>query len=272
MALTIYVPSNKEDSKCWKIFNPILVGWPDVEIVNDYVKRNTPGMVWGFVGRNESIVKQYINDKINDWFFSDMPYFGRWTSYDESIDPKSDFYWRIIKNKIHADNVLKHYPDDRWKAHNIDLKDWNFKGKHILVCPSSSTMTRFTTGMTDDSWLETTLNKLSTLTDRPIKVRFKPRGKGRSGPDVALIPFSEDLKNAHAVVTSVSMCAVEAIIEGIPAFCHTASPAAPMGNTYLNNIENPSYLDRQDWLNYLSYNQFTSAEIASGMAYEILNK
>jgi hypothetical protein len=43
-------------------------------------------------------------------------------------------------------------------------------------------------------WLTDTITKIKKLTDRPIVVREKPRGRGTSGPSEAKIPLAEQLK------------------------------------------------------------------------------
>jgi len=72
-------------------------------------------------------------------------------------------------------------------------------------------------------------------------------------------------------VTSVSLCAVEAQLLGIPTICHPSSFAADVSSTRLDEIENPKRIDAQQWFNNLAYSQFTHKEIESGLAHEILN-
>jgi hypothetical protein len=117
----------------------------------------------------------------------------------------------------------------------------------------------------ETGWLECTLQTLRKFTDRPIKVRHKPRGGGTSGPAAALIPFAEEARNAHAVVTTLSMAAVEAACLGIPVFCHEQGPARPIALTDLSLIESPIKPDRNAWLNTLSYFQFTEKELSQGI-------
>ena len=84
------------------------------------------------------------------------------------------------------------------------------------------------------------------------------------------MPLSEDLKNAWACVTSCSISAVESVCMGKPVFCHEKSFAKAMGNTYLEDIENPYYADPLPWLYSLAYQQFTPEEFGDGTAVEIL--
>ena len=120
-------------------------------------------------------------------------------------------------------------------------------------------------------WVQMITLGLRKNTDRPIEVRYKPRGKGTSGPAAALIPFAEQARDAHCVVTSISLCALEAQLLGIPTICHPDSFASDISSTRLDEIENPKRVDTQQWFNNLAYSQFTQDEIASGLAYEILH-
>ena len=122
-----------------------------------------------------------------------------------------------------------------------------------------------------DMWVKAITHGLRKYTNRPIEVRYKPRGKGTSGPAVALIPFAEQAQDTHCVVTSISLCAIEAQLLGIPTICHPDSFAADISSTKLEDIETPFKTDISQWLYNLAYSQFTHDEIESGLAYEILN-
>lgn len=276
MKLNIYVPRGKSDSKAWQVFSPFQMGWDDdTNVEYDYEFQGGMGMFWGFVGQNEQMIREHIQQGAR-WLFSDMPYFGRWHGLKEALNPNQDFYWRVIQNQCHATYIIKDYSPDRFKVHNIQMKERRH-GSEILLCPSSETMTRFHHGVSTKTWIETMTTELKKHTDRPVRVRMKPRGKGTSGPAAALIPFEEDIKNAWAVVTSVSMAGIEAVQNGVPVFCTTtSSPNTQLSNWALdgnfNCIEKPHWDEDQNQrlMNWLAYNQFTPKEMASGEAREII--
>lgn len=209
------------------------------------------GVFWGLGGRNFDEVKRHQAQNI-PFYFTDMPYWGRWMG-----DNRSECYWRVIPNSLHC-NWVNDYPSDRFNKLKVQVKDWRTKGDHILVCPSSNTINRF---YNCDNWLNDTVTELRKYTDRPIKIRNKPRGNGTSGPRAATIRFEEDIQNAWAVVTLVSIAGVEAACYGIPVFCSSDSPCAPIGNTSLATIETPTLSDRTAWLNTLAYHQYTEDEL-----------
>jgi len=221
---------------------------------------------WGFINDNQKQIG-YLQAQGADWYFWDMPYWGRWR-------PGADvFYWRVSKNSIHETQIVNR-PDDRFNQWNLKVKPWRNSGSEIVVCPSSDTITRYCTGQGEKEWTASVIAELQKYTDRPIRVRPKPRAGKTSGPVAAQIAginsFKEDIQDAWAVVTSVSMCAVEAISEGVPVFCDVKSFASPVSETLLSNIEQPKRTNTRSWFNHLAYCQFTQQEIRSGLAYGIL--
>jgi hypothetical protein len=219
---------------------------------------------WGFIQDNDRLIRNH-QDQFEDFYFWDMPYYGRYGVVD-------DHYWRVSKNGIHPTKVTSR-PTDRFEKWNIDIKDWDKQGEEILVCPSSNTMSYWCTSQHERVWTQQTIAELSKHTDRPIRVRSKPRTEKTSGPvaqkELGLPSVQEDIQNAFAVVTSVSLVAVEAITNGIPVFCHPLSFASPISSVDISKIENPIYSDKRlEWLSHLAYCQFTEKETSNGIAYE----
>jgi hypothetical protein len=71
-----------------------------------------------------------------------------------------------------------------------------------------------------------------------------------------------------------SMCAVHAVVAGIPSFCSEHSPAWPvsLGLKDLSSIKDPLYSgEREQWLHSLIGSQFTEAEMLAGNAYHFVN-
>jgi hypothetical protein len=226
----------------------------------DEEEPNDIGVFWGLGGYNYHLIQKYKKLSI-PFIFTDMPYWNRWNGSN-----KNTCNWRVIPNSLHC-NWQGEFPDDRFKKSNIAIQEWKNNGDYILVCPSSVTMEAYYSQL---NWIKTTIEQLKQYTDRPIKIRRKPRANGTSGPSVAEISFAEDCKNAWAVVTLCSIAGVEAAISGTPVFCHEESPCAPIGLSNLSMIEKPIKPERQLWLNTLSYFQYTENEISIGVYNEIL--
>ncbi len=249
--MNYYYPEIGSNSKAIWILDAIANNDKKALIVRDNTTNNNPGIFWGLVRNNSQLIKQYQTKNI-PFYFTDMPYWNRWNGSN-----RDSCSWRIIPNALHC-NWIKNYPGDRFKKLNIKMQEWRKNGNHILICPSSNTMNAF---YNQNNWLSQTLAEIKTYTDRPIKIRNKPRNNKTSGPLAATIPFDEDVKNAWAVVTLASIAGIEAICLGIPVFCHIASACSPLGNTNLSNIESPLLSDRTPLLNTLSYYQYTEKEL-----------
>ena len=263
--LTIYAPINNLNSKAWEVFNGVKKSWPEkVSIVDNSVEIEpvSNSMFWGFVNNNMALVKKLEARKQPFWF-TDTPYFGR---FDNKNLKPDNHYWRICKNSIHV-RYIPGCKKDRFEKFNIKLKAPDLAGDYILVCPSSAGINGY---LERPNWTKETVEQIKRYTDRPIKVRDKPRGQGTSGPSVAKVPIEEDLKNAWACVTSCSISAIESVCNGKPVFCDEKSFATHIGNTNLSDIENPMFVSPEDWLYNLAYQQFTPEEISNGLAVEIL--
>ena len=76
------------------------------------------------------------------------------------------------------------------------------------------------------------------------------------------------------MVSFHSMCAVHAVVAGIPSFASEHSPAWPVSLSLkeLDQIEDPLYSgEREQWLHSLLGSQFTEAEMLAGNAYHFVN-
>ena len=263
--LKIYAPFNNLKSKAWEVFGGVMKSWPEPHQALDNARATDPlpnAMFWGFVNNNLEMVKKLEARKWLFWF-TDTPYFGR---FDNNNLKSDNHYWRICKNSIHA-KYIPGCKSDRFEKFGIKLQAPDLKGEHILVCPSSPGINEY---LDRPNWTDETVAQIKRYTDRPIKIREKPRGRGTSGPSEAKVPLKEDLKNAWACVTSCSISAIEAICNGKPVFCDEKSFAKHIATTHLADIENPMFVSPEDWLYSLAYQQFTPDEFSNGKAVEIL--
>jgi hypothetical protein len=249
--MNYYYPDINSKSKATWVLDALSSSDQHAVTIRDNAVKKQTGVFWGLGKNNFNLVKEYQRQGI-PFVFTDMPYWNRWMG-----DNRDSCSWRIIPNALHC-NWIKDFPADRFNKLNIQVKDWRTNGHHILVCPSSDTINRF---YSCNDWLINTLAELKKYTDRSIKVRYKPRANGTSGPRAAIIPFEEDIKNAWAVVTSVSIAGVDAACYGIPVFCNSSSPCAALDNISLSTIETPKLVDRTKWLNTLAYYQYTEDEL-----------
>ncbi len=216
-----------------------------------------------------------------DWYYFDQPYFF---SNDYQQSDTGDKWYRICKNNTQKNYLEQSYKVDRRFAKLIDRlnqkcrdeltpKPWQYGGKHILVIPPSF-HTAYWYGIDKDEWTKDIVKKLKQHTKRDIIVRQKYHLNSDWSPYRNETPLSEDLKDCYAMVSFHSMCAVQAVMNGIPSYCSEHSPAYPvsLGLNELDQIKDPLYAgDREDWVKSLMCSQFTVDEMKSGQAYGHLN-
>jgi hypothetical protein len=250
----------RESEKMDAIFNALEDGWPNA-------KRNRHiadlYFLWGLIGNNQAIIESG-----KPFMFVDMPYHGRWlpgSDYDSS-------YWRVCKNNLHNSDKLK-VDDTRFKSWGVELKPMR-EGEHILICPSSESMTRLIHGVSVEEWMVEMFREIRKHTNRPIKARMKPRKNGTSGPAAGGIPIEEDLKGCHAVVTLASLSAIDALKEGIQVFSNCSmSPSAWCTNrdfSEINKLSNSD--DRIELFSNLAWKQYSISEMRSGFCYENIHR
>ena len=224
---------------------------------------------WGLAGKNIPEIQNCIA-RGEEWWYVDNGYITEQiTRYPEPIINDYDkTYFRICKGGIHTTSFKEH--DD--KRMNTEFKGWQ-SGEHILVCPSSPTVTSHINGISQEEWIKQTTDEIKNCTDLPIKLRNKPR----PGNEWWNTDIKDDLKEAHCLVTNMSLAAVDSIINGVPCITHSRNVAAGVSNrdiSYktLNYPFKPDSDKINRWMRMLSYNQFTIREIEDGIAFKVLQE
>ena len=243
--------------KMTKIFDAMEIGFPNAH-------RNVQAdhyFLWGLIGNNYQMMKTFPKQ----FSFIDMPYHGRLK--DEDYE---NSYWRIAYQSFHDQRKLN-VPSDRFEQWGLELKPYRDEGDFILICPSSETMTKTICGVNQDRWIQMMYDRIKQNTNIPIRVRLKPRKNGTSGPDAETISMKEELKGCHALVTSASLTAIEALSEGVPVFTDSSQcPSAWCGEMDFRKINNPDLFDREELFANLAYKQYSIKELRDGTAYENL--
>jgi hypothetical protein len=252
-----------------KIWPHVKKGW-----IDEFKYMN---FFWGLGGDNLTKLAEVINVKKEEWWFVDVGYLTKQiVRYPEpKIVDKDNTYFRIVKEALHT-NVHNYNDPSRLRylqENDIvgEFPGWNEKGDHILICPSSETVTRSLTKMSVKNWTKKVIDDLKEVTDRPVKVRMKPRPKNKFwGTDI-----DDDLENCHACITSLSLSAIDSVMKGVPIITYNAHAGSSLSAKSLQHIEKlnkPSDKIVNDWLASLANNQFTLDEIGNGTAYEVLKK
>jgi len=250
-----------------KIWPAIQKGWKDTPMKPIH-------FFWGLAGKNIAQIKSCI-EKNEEWWYVDNGYLTKQiTRYPAPIIHDIDkTYFRICKGGIHTKNGRSGSVDrlTKLEQQGIDtkFKGWS-EGEHILLCPSSQTVTQYVNGISQDEWVEQVKSELKQHTDRPIKFRNKPR----PGNQWWETDIKDELKNCHCLITNMSLSSIDAILNQVPVLTHADNIAYKMSINNLPNINTPYKPSRKEvepWLNMLSHNQFTIPEIEDGTAYRILH-
>jgi hypothetical protein len=157
--------------------------------------------------------------------------------------------------------TIRDVPDDRWRALDLgrEVRTWHKGGRKVVIADTLPDYWNVR-GLPVD-WSQRMATYLKARTDRPIVVRHKE----------SRLPLTEELKDAHCLVTHGSIAAVEAVIMGTPVFVDQESAAALVGRIGFDDIENPVYPDRYKWLCSLAYNQWNEAELCNGTLFKMLS-
>ena len=260
-----------ESDKCLshKIWPAIKKGWKDTQMRPIH-------FFWGLAGKNIPYIKGCI-ERNEEWWYVDNGYLTQQiTRYPEpKIHDLDKTYFRIVKGGLHTLQGKSGSVDRLRVLENqgidVQFKGWTTNTEHILLCPSSPTVTFFINDMSQEEWEENVRSELRQHTDRPIKFRNKPRpGNQWWNTDI-----KEDLKGCHCLITNMSLAAVDAVINQVPVLTHRNNVAFKVSIDNIHNINKTPKHPREvvePWLNMLSHNQFTIPEIEEGLAYKILNE
>ena len=248
--------------------------WPHIE--KGWKDEDKPiHFFWGLAGNNIAKIKECIENK-HEYYFVDTGYISsQITRYPEPkiLDEKKT-YFRICKGSFHTNKGKVNTPARLEKLRqqlgtDAEFKGWRDTGKHILLCPSSPTVTYQMNGITQDEWVETAKQEISKYTDREIRFRNKPR----PGNPWWETDIKDDLKDCHALVTNYSLAAFDALFNYVPVFAEANSVMGPVTSRDIKKIDKPLKPGRktmEDWLKFVAENQFTLKEMANGTAYETL--
>ncbi len=225
------------------------------EVVNHRVTLlEGPAAFYGMTDYTINLINQARQDG-RDWYYIDNGYFNRQKMF------------RVAKNSFQYSKMGK--PNyQRWKLLNIFLEAWKKGGSHVLVCPPGIEFSRLM-GIDRDQWIKYTLQKLSKFTDRELRVRIKPGIRElKENPN----SIYEDLQRCHALVTTHSNAAVDALCYGVPTFTTMECGAYPLSLHDLSFIEKPLYPEnRKEWAAGLANNQWSRTEIGEGIAWGCIN-
>lgn len=233
---------------------PLAAGWgepPSTLIHSAPPDDGEPVAVWGQIYLAEKVIPKFIAQNRPFWQVDN----GYWLP---ARNGAAQGYHRVCYRGL-SPVFLKDAPAPRSEALRPRFKSWRKWGRHILIALPGAGFGR-SMGLNMADWIGPAVNVVRARTDRPIVVR--PKNCDR--------PLADDLRDAWAVYTHSSNVAVDAVLAGIPVFVAPTSPAAPVGNLDIAQINAPKMFDRQQWHRSLMFQQFSRDEMYSGLAYRHL--
>ena len=192
----------------------------------------------------------------------DTGYFG---------NKKRKTIFRLSVNNFQNTDPIIDRPADRWER--LGLEQYSFKqGSSIVIVPPDRKIVHMLGLGSEDKWIDETVLKMKSFTDREIKIRKRPEPRADR---VVLNTFKDFIKDdTFCVVGYSSNALVEAAMHDIPVISLGDSATKSLYSYQLQDIEKikPAYLsDKQAWLNHLAYSQFTREELLSGLAWKLIN-
>lgn len=156
---------------------------------------------------------------------------------------------------------MKTPPSSRLYTLDPKIQDWKkSRGEYLLLIEPQQDVVFERTGLYLSEWKNIFLQKIEPHWSGPIKWRRKAGGKNPG----RWPSFLEDLQGCHAVVGERTMACVEAVILGYPAYTVDYSAVSLLMGTDLSNLKDPVLPDRNNWLEHISWSQFTPEEFANG--------
>lgn len=185
--------------------------------------------------------------------------------------------WRLSLNHINGHGI---FADDfdldikRPKRLGVSLKDEKINRKSSILIATQHQRSLQWEGMPPmNLWIESTIKKIKSMTDRSIIIRPHPRSPLVKKIQGVTWQMPKKINNTyddydidydhHLVINHNSGPAVQAAIEGVPVLCDTSSLAYSVSDTW-ENITNPTLKPRDEWFLKLCHTEWTLDEIASG--------
>jgi hypothetical protein len=198
---------------------------------------------------------------------------------------------RYSLNSVYPSNgvyFFKEIDSSKWLRysswHGVELKPWRTCGDHVMIfCQRPKGWNMF--GNDQEAWLDQTIAKIRTYTDRPVMVRMHPGDGSRFksmeklqkkyGDSIKISQHSgirEALQNCWCTVGYNSTPNVVAAIEGVPGYVQDVanSWAQDVAFTDLSHIVDPPLPDRTAWINKIANIHWSNDEVRSGQLWSVI--
>ena len=187
--------------------------------------------------------------------------------------------WKIAVNNINATGYYGHQTDldlDRPKKLGISLAQLVGNNPEIIIAAQHRNSLQVAALDSIESWVNTQINQIRAVSDRPIRVRPHPRSRldvSKLLPNTVIetpMPLANTYDSfnmhfdCHAVVNYNSGPGIQAAISGSRPVVDSSSLADPVGVKF-DDIEAPYDVDRYQWLTEICHTEYTIPEIQQGL-------
>jgi hypothetical protein len=186
--------------------------------------------------------------------------------------------WRISLDHIHGLGIFGNSENlDKFRPTVLGLNlkplNQNRNNKILIACQHERSL-QWEGQPSMAEWAKRKVAEIRKFTEKDIVIRPHPRSPfalNMTGVQVEQpkkIPNSYDSfdidYNYHCVINHNSGPAVQAVINGIPVICDSSSLAFPVSEQ-IENINNPTLQDRDEWFLKLCHTEWTVSEISKGL-------
>jgi hypothetical protein len=190
--------------------------------------------------------------------------------------------WKVALNSVTANGYYGHTENldwDRPRRLGISLAINLSRNPRIVIAAQHARSLQVVGLVSMEGWVVQQVERLRTVTDRPIVVRPHPRsplnwaGLVHLPPDVVIeqpqkIANTYDSYNlafdCHAIINHNSGPGIQAALAGTRPIVDKSSLAYPVGID-LHDIEQPYTADRDQWLVEICHTEYTVEEIKKGL-------
>ena len=190
--------------------------------------------------------------------------------------------WKIALNSVTANGYYGHTENldwDRPRKLGISLAINVSRNPRIVIAAQHARSQQVVGLVSMEGWVVQQVERLRTVTDRPIVVRPHPRsplnwaGLVHLPPDVVIekpvrVANTYDSYNlafdCHAMVNHNSGPGIQAALAGTRPIVDSSSLAYPV-SIKLEDIEQPYTVDRDQWLVEICHTEYTVDEISHGV-------
>jgi hypothetical protein len=189
--------------------------------------------------------------------------------------------WKVAINNITADGYYGHTEDldaKRPEQLGLALFETSQTNPAILIASQHQQSLQTDSMVSQESWINSTIQELRRYTDRPVVIRPHPRSRINHkrinyAGDVRIesprrLPTTYDTYDLkfdyHAVINYNSGVGIQAALRGSPVVVDQSSLAHPVSIS-IADIEDAEVPDRNQWLIEISHTEYTVEEIRQGL-------